>query len=31
MPRLWKDNKIYAVEEDEKGYEVVKRYLAEWK
>lgn len=30
-PRVWKKNKIYAVEEDEKGYEFVRRYRVAWK
>ena len=29
-PRILVDNKLYAIEVDEKGYEVVKRYSVEW-
>lgn len=28
---LWKAGKLYAVEEDENGYHLVKRYRADWK
>jgi hypothetical protein len=29
-PRILMDNKLYAIEEDKDGYEVVKRYSVEW-
>jgi hypothetical protein len=29
-PLVWKKNKIYAIEEDEEGYQVVKRYRVNW-
>jgi len=31
IPRILKNNKLYAVEVDEEGYEVVKRYSVTWK
>lgn len=31
LPRMWKDNKIYTIEEDEEGYQIVKRYKVTWK
>ena len=31
LPKTWLDNKIYTVEEDEEGYQVVKRYKIIWK
>lgn len=31
LPRTWKDNKIYTIEEDEDGYQYVKRYKVNWK
>jgi hypothetical protein len=31
IPRVLKNNKLYAVESDEEGYEVVKRYSVTWK
>jgi len=31
IPRVLKNNKLYAVEVDEEGYEVVKRYSVTWK
>lgn len=31
QPLIWKRNKVYTIEEDEKGYQVVKRYRANWK
>jgi sugar lactone lactonase YvrE len=31
LPKMWLDNKIYALEEDEEGYQVVKRYKVTWK
>ncbi|MDH4271746.1 MAG: 6-bladed beta-propeller, partial [Candidatus Aminicenantes bacterium] len=31
MNRIYKKGKLYAVEEDEEGYPVVKRYRLEWK
>ena len=30
-PRLWKQNKMYTIYEDEEGYRYVKRYKVEWK
>ncbi len=30
-PRVWKDNNLYTLEEDEEGYQVVKRYKVTWK
>lgn len=30
-PRVWKKNKIYAIEEDEEGFQVVKRYKVTWR
>lgn len=30
-PIVWKKNKFYTIEEDEKGYQVVKRYKVTWK
>lgn len=30
-PRIWKNNNLYTLEEDEEGYQVVKRYKAAWK
>lgn len=30
-PRVVKNNKIYTIEEDEQGYQVVKRYKISWK
>jgi len=29
--QFWKKNKLYAIEEDEEGYQVVKRYKVNWK
>jgi hypothetical protein len=31
VQRILKNNKLYAVESDEEGYEVVKRYSVTWK
>lgn len=31
FPREWKKNKLYTIEEDEEGYQVVKRYKATWR
>jgi len=31
LPRTWKDNKIYTIEEDEYGFQYVKRYKFTWK
>lgn len=31
LPKMWLDNKIYTVEEDEEGYQVVRRYKVTWK
>jgi len=30
IPLVWKKNKLYSVEEDEEGFQVVKRYKVEW-
>jgi hypothetical protein len=30
-PRIWKKNKLYTIEVDEEGYQVVKRYKVTWK
>jgi len=30
-PRIWKNNNLYTLEEDEEGYQVVKRYKVTWK
>jgi hypothetical protein len=30
-PRIWKNNKLYTIEEDEEGYQYIKRYKATWK
>jgi len=30
-PRDWKNNKLYTIEEDEEGYQYVKRYKVNWK
>ena len=30
-PRVWKKNKLYTIEEDEEGYQVIKRYKVTWK
>lgn len=29
-PRYWKDGKLYTIEEDEEGYQLVKRYAVTW-
>ena len=29
-PLVWKKNKIYTIEEDEEGFQVVKKYKVEW-
>jgi hypothetical protein len=31
LPRAWKNNKVYFAEEDEEGYQLIKRYRAIWK
>jgi hypothetical protein len=31
QPQVWKKNKLYTIEEDEEGYQVVKRYKVTWK
>lgn len=31
VPRTWKNNEVYAIEEDEDGYQYVKRYKVTWK
>jgi len=31
FPREWKGGKLYTIEEDEEGYQVVKRYKVTWK
>ncbi len=30
-PRVWKKNKLYLVEEDEDGFQFIKRYKVTWK
>jgi hypothetical protein len=30
-PRVWKNHKLYTIEEDEEGYQFVKRYRVTWK
>lgn len=30
-PMVWKKNKFYTIEEDEQGYQAVKRYKVTWK
>jgi len=30
-PRIWKNGKLYTIEEDEEGYRFVKRYTVKWK
>ena len=30
-PQVWKKNKLYTIEEDEEGFQVVKRYKVTWK
>ena len=30
-PKIWKGNNLYTLEEDEEGYQVVKRYKVTWK
>jgi hypothetical protein len=30
-PRVWKNHKLYTIEEDEEGYQYVKRYRVTWK
>jgi len=30
-PRVWKNQKLYTIEEDEEGYQCVKRYKVAWK
>ena len=30
IPLVWKKNKLYSVEEDDEGFQVVKRYKVEW-
>lgn len=30
-PRTWKNNTLYTVEEDEEGFQIVKRYKVSWK
>lgn len=31
LPRAWKNDKVYFAEEDEEGYQMIKRYKAIWK
>jgi len=31
FPRTWKNNKLYTIEEDEEGFQIVKRYKVTWK
>jgi len=30
-PQVWKKNKLYTIEEDEEGFQMVKRYKVSWK
>lgn len=30
-PLIWKNNKLYTIEEDEEGYQYIKRYKVTWK
>ena len=30
-PQTWKKNKLYTIEEDEEGYQYIKRYKVTWK
>ena len=30
FPRAWKNGKVYFAEEDEEGYQLIKRYKAIW-
>ncbi len=31
IPHVWKNRKLYTIEEDEEGYQVVKRYKVSWR
>ena len=31
LPQVWRNGKLYAVEEDEEGFQFVKRYRVDWK
>jgi len=31
IPRLWKNHKLYTIEEDKEGYQYIKRYKVTWK
>ncbi len=31
LPQYWKNNKMYSIEKDEKGFQLVKRYKVTWK
>jgi len=31
QPRVWKRGKLYTIEEEEEGYQVVKRYKVNWR
>jgi len=31
LPRAWKNNKVYTIEEDEDGFQYVKCYKVNWK
>lgn len=31
LPRTWKNNKVYTIEEDDDGFQYVKRYKVTWK
>lgn len=31
MPLVWKNNKLYTIEEDEEGFQMVKRYKVTWR
>jgi len=29
-PKIWKKGKLYTIEEDEDGYQMIKRYKTDW-
>lgn len=31
LPRIWKKDKLYTIEEDEEGYQLIRRYKVNWK
>jgi hypothetical protein len=31
VPLVWKNDKLYTIEEDESGFNVVKRYKVTWR